>query len=130
MIRNVLVVLFSHFTCVFASDQVARHIPEKCESSSIFKVFTEQSDSIESVDDKKVYLKAANLSYINTGFVLSNDRSSIFLPRLSVDQNGYYLSCRSKDDDFKLKCPDPDCGFRWWYSDWGIFCPVCGTLGD
>ena len=130
MVRSILVILFFHLTYVFSHEQAAWHIPEKCASSSIFKVFTEQVDSIEYADDEKVYLKTANISYINTGFVLCNGQSSIFLPRLSFDQNGYYLSCRSKADDVKLICSNPKCGNKWWYSkEKTIYCPRCGHPG-
>ena len=128
MVLSLLVILFFHLTYVFANDTAAWHIPEKCASSSIFKVFTEQVDSIEYADDEKVYLKVANISYTNTGFVLCNGQSSIFLPRLSIDQNGYYLSCRSKADDVELICSK--CGKKWWYGKKKtIYCPRCGNLG-
>src|SRR5690349_7740407 len=132
MIRNVLFLflLFFHLQYVFSHELATLHITEKCASSSIFKVFTEQVDSIEYADDEKVYLKPTNISYANTGFMLCNDQSSIFLPRLSIDENGYYLSGRS-EDDVKLICSNPKCGKKWWYSkERTIYCPRCGHIGS
>jgi rubrerythrin len=81
--------------------------------------------------EKKLYLKAEKIFHTNAGLALYSGDSVIFLPRLSVDHMGYYLSCGHRLDDYYFICPKPKCGTTWWFSEtWSDLCPVCGTPGE
>lgn len=128
MIRLFFFALFFPIVCIFATEPDETFRSKKISTSTIFRLVTEQVDSIEYFDGEKLYLKSDNICHTNAGRVLSNGRSVIPLPGLAVNQNGHYLSCRSKED-FKLKCSN--CGYVWWFSDgWSIYCPQCSSVGN
>ncbi len=99
-------------------------------SPLLMQIATKQAESIRYYDGERVYLKAEKIYPTSQGPVLYHGGSSILLPNLSADDTGYYLSCRSKDD-YYFRCPNPDCGTGWWFTEtWSPLCPSCGTPGE
>ncbi len=113
-----------------ASEPEKESIANKYMDSSIFRVVTEQPNSIQHYDGEKLYLNPENIRRVKEGHLLYNGHSVIFLPQLSFDHRGSYLARRSKDD-LKLTCTNTGCGYEWWLTDnWSIYCPRCGSIGD
>jgi hypothetical protein len=108
MIRNFLFVFVFPMVCALAKDPTATDTSRDPEASSIIQVVTEQANSIEYFDGGRLYLKAGNICHTNSGLALYNGHSTILLPRLFVDQRGYYLSCHNRNDI--LKCTN--CGYE------------------
>ncbi|MDP1609079.1 MAG: hypothetical protein Q8L98_07185 [Chlamydiales bacterium] len=131
MLTRLFAFFYLLISCAFAQETGEDQVYEKSyELSSILQVTSKQPDSIEYLEGEKIYLKKENTFPICNGYVLCNGRSAIVLPRLSFDQNGYYLSSRSPDD-FKLNCSNSRCGNVWWFTDnWSIYCPKCGSVGN
>ena len=129
MIRQFLLMFIVPVVCAYCNDQAVEHIPRDPESLSVVQVVIEQADSIEYVDKERLYLKAENIFHTNAGLVLYNGHSTILLPRLSVDQSGYYLCRRNKDETYK--CTNPKCGFKWSILEYPtVNCPKCGRAGE
>ena len=103
--RKFLFMFIVPMVCSLADDPTVEHIPRDPESLSIMQVVIEQADSIEYVDKEKLYLKTKNIFHTNAGLVLYNGHSTILLPRLSVDQSGYYLCRRNKDETLPCTIP-------------------------
>lgn len=126
MLRNFLFVFIFPVVCALANESAAC-MTRNPEASSIIQIVTEQPESIEYFDDGKLYLKARNICHTNVGLMLCNEHSAILLPRLSVDQNGYYLS--SRDEDHKLTCSK--CSYVWSILiHASLCCPRCGGIGN
>jgi hypothetical protein len=126
MIRNFLFIFVFPMVCALANEP-ATFMARDLEASSIIQVVVEQAESIEYFDGNKLYLKARNIRHTNVGLALCNEHSTILLPRLSVDQNGYYLSYR--DEDHKLTCTK--CGYEWSiFIHASEYCPRCGGIGE
>lgn len=111
--------------------ELPESLATKCYSSRIFRIVSEQADSIQHFDGEKLYLKAENIRHANGKQFLYNDNSVIFLPTLSVNEQGFhYILCRSSDD-VKLVCSNPDCSYEWWFTDeWSAYCPICDSIGN
>lgn len=128
MFSKLLLMFVFPVTCVVAHE----HVGQKEQSvPTIMQIAYKQPESIQHYDDGKLYLKAEKIYQTVDGPLLYSNGSTILLPNLSVDQSGYYLSCRRRMDDYQLKCPNPDCGMKWWFSEtWSIYCPACGMPGE
>ena len=106
---------------------------ESTTTPAIVQIFTQHPEAIQHYDrvERKIYLKAEKIFHTNMGPAVYSGNSVIFLPRLSVDHRGYYLSCGRRWDDYYFTCPKAKCGKQWWFSDtWSDLCPVCGTAGE
>ena len=113
--------------CALANEPT-RRMSRDPEALSIIQVVTEQADLIEYFNDGKLYLKAENICHTNVGLALYNGGSTILLPRLSVDQWGYYLNCRREDT---LTCSNSNCGYQWSLLEHASgYCPRCGWAGE
>jgi hypothetical protein len=95
---------------------------------TVDQIIKEQPDSIRSFDGERMYLVPHHIFATNSGLFLRDDRSSIFIPKLFVDEKGIYIPCVRK---LKMICVNDRCGYCCWdaYRD-GIECPVCGYPGD
>lgn len=100
------------------------------EALSIIQIVTEQPESIEYFDGDKLYLKPGNIYQTNGGIILQNGCSTIALPRLSVDQSGYYL-VRRYPEDTMLVCNK--CKHKWSILEHAsVYCPrpYCDGIGN
>ena len=129
MFHKVLLVFILSCTIILADENVSP-CELKCQeiSSAITQIIEEQSDSIQSFDGARLYLKTERIFPTNHGLLLCNSQSSILLPSLFADQTGCYIPCVKK---CRMKCINPRCKYCCWdaYED-GIACPACGEPGD
>ena len=128
MIKILLVFIFP-LSLAIADELTNEPTVNKYKVSSIFRIATEQPDSIQYDDGEKLYLNPKYIHRTHKGHLLHREHSVIFFPQLSFDHQGYYLTRRSRDD-LRLKCTNRKCGYVWWFTEeWSIYCPKCGTLG-
>lgn len=129
MIQKTFLALTLPFAYLCAMEQPVENTSKM--TGSIMNVVMNQEDSIASLKGDRLYLKAQNIFHSKNGYILRSERSAIFLPKLSFDENGEgYLLCRSPED-FQLICTNAKCGFVFWFSDtWNGHCPKCGRIGN
>jgi hypothetical protein len=98
IVKFLLIFIFS-VGCSFANDNDRLCAPNHARgASAIMRIVIEQAEAIQHYDGERLYLKAEKIYHTNAGPALCNDRSAILLPNLSVNQLGYYLFCRNRDD--------------------------------